>query len=93
MKRRKKQRLNSSLKARLQAVLAAFGDERFVNSRNNYSKPPEDSTAEPRKPAQTKHWREALQEEDEGDGGGGRGTIKGLRGKDTVQAMRKLGRR
>lgn len=94
MKKRKRQRISSSLKSRLQAVRAAFADERFVTQRDNYSKPPEDPTAEARKPAQTKHWRDALQEnDDKGEGSEGRGSMKGLRGKDAVHAMRKLGRR
>lgn len=92
-KKSKKHKINPSLKARLQAVRAAFADERLINLRSNYSKPPENSTVEARKPAQTKHWREALKEEDKGDGSGGGGTIKGLRGKDAIHAMRKLGRK
>lgn len=94
-KKRKRPKIHPSLKARLIAVRAAFADERFINHRGNYSKPPENTEVEARKPAQTKHWRDALKDDDGetgSDGSDSSGTIKGFRGKDTVHAMRKLSR-
>lgn len=80
--------INEQLMARLHAVRAAFYDPNLADKLNSM-------VMETPKPNAAKHWRDVLQEDDSGDGSGGGGTIKGLRGKDAEyakQAMRKLTR-
>lgn len=84
--------INPYLVARMYAIHAAYADPKF-GALGGFSRMVQENIQHPNA---AKHWREALQEDEDGDGqGGGRGTIKGLRGKDAEhakQAMRKLTR-
>lgn len=78
--------INSDLMARLYAIQDAFANGFTSGAQLNNPNPA------PAKAAG--HWRDALQDDDDEDQGGGRGTAKGLRGKDAehVKRMRKLTR-
>lgn len=75
--------INSDLLERLYAIHSAFATGVVPPIPIN----PQVST----QPKPAGHWRDALQSEDE-DEGGGRGTAKGLRGKDAAYAKEKMRR-